>query len=631
MLKTNYERLARSAETREHTAREAQPRDGVPLRLSSLARHKALIAICCTIFLLLGVVYLALRPPTYVAVSQLLIDHQVLQRSQQDAMFATSAMDATVVQNQVAILSSQMIALRVVDALNLANDPDFQRGSPGVVARLMNGVGNAMMGIAAVLPGDNAWLADPAERLTIDTSIEPTVAARRQVAGEIVQRNIDVRRIGGSHLIEVLYSAPDPEQAAQITNEIVRLYLEDQAAANARAAQSASSWLRERISALGTSARVVSEAWPPSRPSGPGALSILTASLVAGLLLGTAGAWLRDAFDRNVRRPADAAALVQADFIGAATFLRSKPRAIHDDGLHAIDGATGRIVSRSLSSFYWALENPRSRFAHTLRRALIAAEDARSQGLGSIGITSTLPGEGRTVTAANLASLAASLGKRVLLIDADVYKPDLSRAYGLQESVGLRDVLAEKTQLSDAVWTDFRSGAHILPLGGSETAARANGEIWNGKMERLLQEAYATYDCVVVDLPPLTPVADVRAAGEMIGSLVMVIEWSKIPADDIQNGLASSGPAQARILGAMFNKVRPRNLAEADIVGPKWRSGMRHYVDDGQSLHPLLGRGIGRRAEDGAKQTAEPADGRKDGDPPKDGKKSGNRDGALTT
>jgi capsular exopolysaccharide synthesis family protein len=584
-MKTNFEQLTTGGDIAFRDHGRAEPRDGIPLRFSSLLRRKWIILASCGIFLMLGLAYLGVRSPTYQATSQLLIDHQILQRTQQDAMFATSAMDATVVQNQVSILGSQMIARRVVEELNLIEDPFFQQQSPGMFARTRNNVGLGLVWLAEALPGESPLLTDAASSLVIDTSIPPTLEARRQAAAEILQSNLDVHRLGSSHLVEVVFSNPVPDRAALITNEIVRLYLADQAAANARVAQSASSWLRERISALGTSTRVISEASPPARPSGPGAVSILTASLVAGLLIGAAGAWLRDVLDRSVRTPAQASMLAGAGFIGAAPIQSGRarditPAKVQPDSSVSSDNA--RIITRSSSSFYWALDYPRSRLAHTLRRVLVAAEDPRMHGLGSIGIISTIPGEGRTVMAANLATLGASLGKRVLLIDADHYKPDLSRRLGLSDAIGLRQVLDDKATLADALAMDPRTGLHILPAGTGDFGNHSL--IWTSKMEQLLQEAYASYDCVILDLPPLSPVADVRAAADMIGSLLMVIEWARIPANHIQNSLACSGHARSKILGTIFNKVKKKHLSEADIIQSSGR--MRGYLDDGAKWTP---------------------------------------------
>jgi Mrp family chromosome partitioning ATPase/capsular polysaccharide biosynthesis protein len=547
-----------------------------------------------------------------------LIDHQILQRTQQDAMFATSAMDATVVQNQVSILGSQMIARRVVDDLNLVEDPYFQQQSPGIFARIRNRIGVGLYRLVDLFPGESPWLSDVASGLVIDTSIPPTQEARKQAAAEILQSNLDVHRLGSSHLVEVVYSNPLPDKAALITNEIVRLYLADQTAANARVAQSASSWLRERISALGTSTRVISQASPPARPSGPGAVSILTASLVAGLLIGAAGAWVRDVLDRSVRTPAQASLLAGTDFIGVAPLEKARVLAVTPIGedrsaANAPLNVTynDRLITRSSSSFYWAVDRPRSRLAHTLRRVLIAAEDPRMNGLGSIGIISTMPREGRTVMAANIANLAASLGKRALLIDADHYKPDLSRSLGFGDRIGLRQILDDTASLADALTLDPKTGLHFLPAGVGDCGS--DSLVWTGKIERLLQEAYGSYDCVVLDLPPLSPVADVRAAADMIGSLLLVIEWGRIPVDVIRNNLARSGQAREKLLGTVFNKVRTKNLAEADIIASP--ALMRGYLDDaarpqGQSTKLLKNAGVAReepapRLEQHIKQRAD--------------------------
>ncbi len=567
------------ADLRDPMSRAPAPdRQEIPFRLSSLKRHKLLIVLSCAFFLILAQIYLILRPANYEAVSQLLIDHQVLQLSQQDVMFSASSLDSSTVQDQVAILGSQVISSRVVDNMGLADDPRFQRQEGGLGDRARAIIAGLLDGLADLTgDGEGNVFRNLAEAVPLQPDVPADPEERRIAAVEALRANLGVRSVGASHTIEVRYVAPDPEEAAAIVNELIDVYLQDQIEWNARAAQSASAWLRERISELGTRARVITQAVPPSRPSGPRPLIILAAAAFTGLMVGAAGAWFRDVFDSSVRSPAEAMSLVDAEYLGSAPLFKHKSRMIETPASDEAKEDSRAITTRS-SSFDQALDYPRSRFTHTLQRVLLSAENVHPT--GSLGIVSTGPGEGRTVISANLARLAAAGGKRVLLIDAVPYKPDLSRLFGISEREGLRDILEGRAVLEDIVWTDERTGLHVLPIGSGPESGAVSGTMWSKEMEKFLQAAQLSYDRIIFDLPPLAPVPDVRAAGEVVDALLMVIQAGAVPAPQIEAGLAAAGAARQKMLGVIFNKATSGNLDEVGAFGGRYRAAGGSYVDD---------------------------------------------------
>jgi polysaccharide biosynthesis transport protein len=553
-------------------------RQEIPFGLGTLRRNIGLITACLIGAVLLGSAYLALRPSSYQAVSQLLIDHQVLQLTQQDVMYSTSSLNAATVQDQVAILRSQVISLRVVDNMNLADDPRFRQRAVGLKERLLDGISSALTWMGEGTGGgtQNIFMV-MADGIALDQRGPPTADERRLAAVEAVRRNLSVRTVGG-HTIEVGYSAPTPDEAAAVVNEIVAVYLQDQIESNARAAQSASAWLRERISELGTRARVISEAVPPTRPSGPGGMVVLAAAALAGLLAGAGGAWFREILDTNIRDPADAMSIVENRFFGSIPVHRLQSQIVSvPEELVAATAGERKITAYS-SAFDWCVEFPLSRCAHTLQRALLAAESTHPT--GSIGIVSTMPGEGRTVVAANLARLAASMGRRVLLIDAVPYKPDLSRDFGLGKEEGLIKALRTGKPLAELVWTDPGSGVHVLPMGGWPNALPDRHALWSREMEALLKEAQNSYDRIVVDLPPLSPVPDVRAAAEHLDALLLVLEWDSISSQRLESELAAAEVVQQKLVGVLFNKVRSGALLNIEPFRQR-NKALRSYVDEG--------------------------------------------------
>ena len=549
-------------------------RHEIPFRLGALKRHKFLIAFSCLALTALGLLYVMSRQTHYEAVSQLLIDHQVLQLGQQDVIFSTSSVDAARVQNQLAILRSRVISLRVVDNLGLADHPQFQNPGAGMRDRLIGGLSAPVRALADATGGEASIFHPIAEAVSPPPQEPLPLELRRLAAGDYVRANLTVRSIGASHTIEVRYVAGDPTEAAMIANEIVSVYLEDQSEANARAARSASGWIQERISGLGTNARVITEATPPSQPTGASTTAILTAAAMAGLLLGAGGAWLRDAFDSRLRSPQEARALVGAEFLGHIPVSRERERLVTLS--ETPPGSPAKTILSYSSRFDWALDHPLSLCAHTLEKVLLAA--GRVHPNKTLGIVSTLAGEGRTTIAANLARLAAANGKRVLLVDAVPYKPDLSQKFLRTGEKGLVEILQDGLSLEETIWTDSRTGLHVLPFGGAGRPLSRRRNLWSQKMETFVRKAQNAYDLVVFDLPPLSLVPDVRAAAGILDSLLLVIGWNEAPSELLHEELAAAGIPRGNVIGFVFNKVK---AAEAGPAG--WRAHRRHlrpYMDD---------------------------------------------------
>ncbi|MCC6948863.1 MAG: AAA family ATPase [Bradyrhizobiaceae bacterium] len=539
-----------------------------------LGRHVRLVAVCVGLGLFFGISYVSLRPANYAASAVLLIDHKVIQFVRENTMFAASSVAGALLQNQVAVIQSDAIALRVIENLDLAKDKQFQRKPASPVARPANGV-----------PGGSEKVsADPV------SAAEGTAEFRGPQESALTVENIeDVLRTFKSNLhveagrqdytVTIKFTSPDPVSAARIVNEISRVYLEEQAEMNKRAAEAASAWLRGRIAELGTSGRVLTEARPPTRRAGPGSVTVLGASGLVGLMLGFAAAFARELTDKRIRTPLEAVAATGVECFGSLPHMKRSPR-VERAQEHGKAVTGRRVIEHHRDAFGWALDYPLSRFAHTINRIRIAADTKTSGGRSTrvIGVTSVLPGEGRTTTAANLARVMAKAGKRTLLIDAVPYNAALSRGFFAEGGAGLLGVLRKDVSLAEAICSDERTGMHLLPF-----PAMAEGDwsvrlLWSQAMEEFLQELQPKYDHVVFDLPPLGPVADVADAAAYLDRFLLVMEWERIDPDVVFRALVSSGSTEDKLLGVVLNKVkvsRWQAFIDREMPAPRVLS---HYV-----------------------------------------------------
>ena len=475
----------------------------IPPSFGSVTRHKRLVLQVMASFVVLAVLFSIFRSDSYTAITKLLIDNKSLQLGRQDAVFARSEVDVPLIQNQIELLRSETIANRVIDTFQLVNDPDFS------AARGPFGASNAFQ----------------------------SEDERRRRALDAFKRRLYVGRVGDSYTLEIRFTARTPDQASSIANQIGVEYINFVASSNAKVAQSASSWLRARLAEMGPNATVITAATPPIRKDGPSAILVLCVAALVGSMFGVTSAFAADLMDRTIRTPNQASAATRTECFGIAPLLGSKTVTLD------------------------AVRNPRSFLAHAIRRSLAAIRDQPDMGV--VGVTSMLPGEGKTEIAANLAQLAAAMGSRVLLVDAAANSGRLSRLLAPDAKAGLVDLLGMRSSLDQVLWTVSASNLRFLPLG--QASADSGSLISTGAgLSRVLSEATPSFDLIVVDLPPATPMADVRESAAAVDGFILVIEWGKTSRDVLEAAMSDQDELTQKMLGTILNKVDVRKLQTYD-------------------------------------------------------------------
>lgn len=195
--------------------------------------------------------------------------------------------------------------------------------------------------------------------------------------------------------------------------------------------------------------------------------------------------------------------------------------------------------------------HPRGPVAESYRAFRTSLLLSRAGGINSIVVTSALPQEGKTATAANLAVVLTQLGKRVLLIDADLHKPRLHEIFLVSNRTGLVSILAEGVPMESAIAATAVPDLFLLPSGPS--SPNPSGLLSSDGMRVLLERAARDFDHVIVDTPPVLPVADAILLAHLTDGAILCVKAGQTSRDHVlrvRDRLARGG---IRILGVLLN------------------------------------------------------------------------------
>src|SRR5262249_6416916 len=224
-----------------------------------------------------------------------------------------------------------------------------------------------------------------------------------------------------------------------------------------------------------------------------------------------------------------------------------------------------RTLSPDHSVTWTVLNEPFSRFAEAIRSVKLAAElNKVASPCKTIGITSSVPGEGKSTIAAAVAQSAGQNDVRVILVDLDLRNPTLTQAVSPNASRGILEVLNGCGKLQDVIWKNISSSMVFLPAVIEPNSVPSSEILASSAMRKLFEKLCAEYDYVIVDLPPLAPIVDVRATTDFVDSYILVVEWGRTYAAVAQHALSRAPIVHKKLLGAVFNKVEIESLKRYD-------------------------------------------------------------------
>ncbi|MDQ1000325.1 capsular exopolysaccharide synthesis family protein [Neobacillus niacini] len=177
--------------------------------------------------------------------------------------------------------------------------------------------------------------------------------------------------------------------------------------------------------------------------------------------------------------------------------------------------------------------------------------------LKTLMVTSSGPAEGKSTTAANLAVVFAQLGKKVLLVDADLRKPTVHRSFGVNNLFGFTTVLTKQATLASTVLDTEEKDLYILTSGPIPPNP---AELLSSKsMEQFIEEAKEQFDYVLFDTPPLLAVADPQILANKVDASIFVVYSGRTEIDQAKKAKELLQNAQSKLVGVVLNHKELKN------------------------------------------------------------------------
>lgn len=270
-------------------------------------------------------------------------------------------------------------------------------------------------------------------------------------------------------------------------------------------------------------------------PVAPRTLLNTVVAGILGLLLGIAVAVARELLDTSVSSAEDVEKTLDSPVLASVGYDGDVPKQplISDSSSHAPRVEAFRLLRTNLQ-FLNLDRTPRS-----------------------IVITSALPGEGKTSTAANLAIALAQTGRRVLLIDGDLRRPKAAGVLGLERSVGFTTVLVGRAELKDSIQRHAESGIFFLASG--PIPPNPTEVLQSNTARALLDRVSEMFDMVIIDAPPLLPVSDAAIIARDVDGAILVVRHGKTTREQLRQAGQRLSHVDANLLGVTVNMTPKRS------------------------------------------------------------------------
>lgn len=292
----------------------------------------------------------------------------------------------------------------------------------------------------------------------------------------------------------------------------------------------------------------------PERPIGPQRTRAVGLAFLFSLVFGVGLSLLRELSNSTVRTTGDVTRRVQLQTIAvvpkvngwAKPGLLRSPRALlqlnqrqrGDRPLLKDDGSESRLAE----------------VYRKLRTTVMLSKPGKS--LKTLLVTSSVPAEGKTTTAVNMATVLAQTGATVLIIDADMRQPTLHEIFSLNNTRGLSTLLAtdcDEAETISLIQHDEFTNLHILPAG--PVPQRPSELLSSDQMRRLLSVAAAKFTHVVIDSSPVVSFTDSVLLSNLVDGVILVVQGGKCPYEIVQHSRRELDEVGAHIVGVVLNNV----------------------------------------------------------------------------
>ena len=302
-------------------------------------------------------------------------------------------------------------------------------------------------------------------------------------------------------------------------------------------------------------ARILSYAVIAEKPSVPRTSMVLGMAAMLGLFAGMGLTLAREMRQTGFRNAEDLERATGVTVIGQI------PRAPTTRRKRLLD----YILTKPTSALVEAVRN--------LRTSILLSDIDKPPRV--IMLTSSVPGEGKTMQSLALAQNFSGLGRRVLIVEGDIRRRTFREYFDIQGKRGLLSAVSGDAKLEDVVWHDEGLGADILI--GEESTVNAADFFSSKKFTKFLSGLRETYDVVLIDTPPVLIVPDARVIAQHADAVVYIVRWDKTPRAQVEQGLHAFATVNAPVTGLVLNQINPKGMKR---YGEAYTAHGQNYYDN---------------------------------------------------
>lgn len=448
----------------------------------------------------------------------------------------------------IAIVSLLMAVITFAGTL-LFITPQYRSAAMFYVNNTDLSVGNTKLSLAASDISASRGLVDTYIVIlnTRETLLDVIDYAGVDITYEVLKGMVNAEAVDETEVFRVTVTSPDPVQAEQIANAIAYI-------------------LPKRIATIieGTSAKVVDAAVVASRPSSPSYTKNTMLGFAVGFVLAAAFVILRELMDITIRTEEDVARSCKHPVLAAVPDMEISTKGGYYYGYGSkaksqSKSGTGRrrqvdLVGGNIS--FAAAESYK-----LLRTKLQFSFVDEESNCRIIGVSSALTGEGKTLSAVNLAYSTSQLGKRVLLIDCDMRRPSLAEKLPINKTPGLSDFLTGQSAADNLIQLcgihDDEQAFHAISSG--RTPPNPMELLDSARMKKMLKLLRNNYDYIILDLPPVGEVSDALVAAKLTDGMLLVVRQNYCDRIALNNAVRQFEFVDSKILGVVLNCTTEEN------------------------------------------------------------------------
>ena len=356
-----------------------------------------------------------------------------------------------------------------------------------------------------------------------------------------LKKMIHAEAVNSTEVFQVTVTSEDPVEAEQIADAIAYI-------------------LPKRIANIiqGTTATVVDSAILPLGASSPSYTKNTLIGFALGLVAICAVLVVLELLDNTIRREEDITELSTHPILAAVPDMEAPGKG----SVYGVKKGKAEPAAKPNAPLMGAGLPFSAQESYKLLRTKLQFSFTEEDGCRVIGISSALSGEGKSLTAINLAYSLSELGKRVILIDADMRRPTIGKKLNIQREPGLSSCLTGQRDLGNLIQNCGIVGAEkaFRVIAAGQNPPNPVELLSSNRMDVVLETLRKHYDYIIIDLPPVTEVSDVLAVANKLDGILMVVR------QNICNRLALNSTVRqlefvnAKVLGIVFNSINDQQV-----------------------------------------------------------------------